>query len=44
MFVCKKDNICDKCMTCYWYWENQDDEYLDCEGEEEPCLEYIEQH
>lgn len=35
------NNICEECLTCRYYWENQDDEYMNCEGEEIPCREYI---
>ena len=34
--------ICDECCNCKYYWENQDDEYMNCDGEEKPCHEYIE--
>ena len=36
------DGICDECLNCTYYWENQYDEYMNCDGEESPCHEYIE--
>ena len=35
------DGICDECLNCKYYWENQYDEYMNCDGEEKPCHEYI---
>ena len=35
------DGICDECVNCKYYWENQDDEYMNCDGEESPCHEFI---
>lgn len=35
-------DICDECLTCKYYWENMDDDYISCEGYENPCHEYIE--
>ena len=32
---------CEKCTTCYYYWQNNDTEN-ECLGEDEPCHEYIE--
>jgi len=34
--------ICEECENCKYYWENQDDEYMNCDGEEKSCHEYIE--
>ena len=35
------NGICDECINCKYYWENQDDEYMNCDGEENPCHELI---
>ena len=35
------NGICDECVNCKYYWENQDDEYMNCDGEEIPCHELI---
>ena len=35
-------DICEKCTTCKWYWQNNDTEN-ECEGSDVPCHEYIEQ-
>ena len=35
------DGICDECLNCTYYWENQYDEYMNCDGEDKPCHEYI---
>ena len=31
---------CEKCTTCYYYWQNNDTEN-ECLGKDEPCHEYI---
>ncbi len=31
------NKICEQCLNCKWYWENRDDDYMNCDGEEEPC-------
>ena len=36
------EGICDECLNCTYYWENQYDEYMNCEGQEVVCHEYIE--
>lgn len=36
-------DICEKCTTCRWYWQNNDGEN-ECQGSANPCLEYIEQN
>jgi len=35
------NGICDECVNCKYYWENQDDEYMNCDGAEIPCHELI---
>lgn len=35
------NGICDECTCCKYYWENQDDEYMNCDGEEIACHEFI---
>ena len=40
MFDYEKD-CCDDCLNCAYYWQNTDTENQ-CEGENEPCHEYIE--
>lgn len=40
MFDYEKE-CCDDCLNCVYYWQNTDTEYQ-CEGENEPCPEYIE--
>ena len=35
------NEICDECVNCKYYWENQDDEYMNCDGAEIPCHELI---
>lgn len=32
---------CEKCTTCYWYWQNNDTGN-ECNGDVEPCHEYKE--
>ena len=36
----KKTDCCEKCTTCYWYWQNIDNEN-ECLGANKPCHEYI---
>ena len=40
MFDYEKD-CCDDCLNCAYYWQNTDTENQ-CEGENEPCHDYIE--
>ena len=32
-------DCCDDCLNCAYYWQNTENQ---CEGENEPCHEYIE--
>ena len=37
----KLAKVCDDCLNCAHYWQNTDTEN-ECEGQNEPCHEYIE--
>ena len=32
---------CEECEKCKYFWENQDDEYMNCGGEAIICHEFI---
>lgn len=32
---------CKECEQCYYYWENMDDDYEDCGGDDKTCNDFI---